>query len=83
MLLKFPLSFYGSTAPVGLSRFFGFLVYTQSVGLLGRGSASRKTAAYTQNNTNTELTHTDIHASGGIRTTILVFELTKTIHALD
>jgi hypothetical protein len=27
---------YGSTARVGLGRFFSFLIYTQSVGLLGR-----------------------------------------------
>jgi hypothetical protein len=33
------------------------ILYTQSVGLLGRGSASRKAAAYTQNNTNTEYMH--------------------------
>jgi hypothetical protein len=32
------------------------------------GSARRKAATYTQNNTNTEQTHTDIHASSGIRT---------------
>jgi hypothetical protein len=32
------------------------------------GSASRKAATYTQNNTNTEYMQTDIHASSGIRT---------------
>jgi hypothetical protein len=37
---------YGSTALVDLGRFYSFLIYTQSVGLLGRGSARRK------NNTN-------------------------------
>jgi hypothetical protein len=31
------LSIYGSTALVELGRFFGFLIYTESVGLLGRG----------------------------------------------
>jgi hypothetical protein len=36
----------------GLGRFFSFLIYTQSAGLLGRGSARRKAATYTQNNTN-------------------------------
>jgi hypothetical protein len=30
-------SMYGSTALVDLGRFFSFLIYTQSVGLLGRG----------------------------------------------
>jgi hypothetical protein len=43
---------YGSTALVG--RFFSFLLYTRSVGLLGWGSARRKAATYTQKNTNTE-----------------------------
>jgi hypothetical protein len=33
---------------------FEFLIYTQSVGLLGRGSAHCKAATYTQNNKNTE-----------------------------
>jgi hypothetical protein len=32
------------------------------------GSARRKAAAYTQNSTKTEYTHTDIHASSGART---------------
>jgi hypothetical protein len=32
------------------------------------GWARRKAATYTQNNTNTEWTHIDIHASSGIRT---------------
>jgi hypothetical protein len=31
------VSAYGSTALVDLGRFFSFLIYTQSVGLLGRG----------------------------------------------
>jgi hypothetical protein len=38
-----------------------FLIYTKSLGLL-------KAASYTQNNTNIEYTHTDIHASSGIQT---------------
>jgi hypothetical protein len=37
-----------------LGRFFSFLFYSQLVGLLGRGSARRKAATFTQNNTNTE-----------------------------
>jgi hypothetical protein len=35
---------------------------------LDGGSARRKAATYTQNNTSTELTHTDIHALSGIQT---------------
>jgi hypothetical protein len=45
------LSIYGSTAFVELGRFFSFLIYTQSVGLLGRGLARRKDATCTYNNT--------------------------------
>jgi hypothetical protein len=35
--LSIYLSIYGSRALVDLRRFFSFLIYTQSVGLLGRG----------------------------------------------
>jgi hypothetical protein len=52
--LSIYLSICGSAALVDLGRFFSFLIYTQSVGLLGRGSARRKNATYTHNNTNTE-----------------------------
>jgi hypothetical protein len=38
---------YGSTALLDLGRFFSFLIYTQSVGLPGQGSARRKAATYT------------------------------------
>jgi hypothetical protein len=53
--LSIYLSIYGSTALVDFGRFFSFLIYTQSVGLLGRGGSDpRKACTYTQNNTNTE-----------------------------
>jgi hypothetical protein len=52
--LSIYLSIYGSTALVDLGCFFSFLIFTQSVVLLGRGSAGRKAATYAQNNTNTE-----------------------------
>jgi hypothetical protein len=45
---------YCSTALVDLGRYFSFLIRTQSVGLLRRGSVRRKAATYTQNNTNTK-----------------------------
>jgi hypothetical protein len=48
------LSIYGSTVLVDLGRFLSLLIYIQSVGLLGWGSARRKAATYTQDNTNTE-----------------------------
>jgi hypothetical protein len=49
-----------------LGGFFSFVIYIQSVGLLGRGSARRKATTCTQNNTNMEYTHTNVHASSGI-----------------
>jgi hypothetical protein len=57
---------------------FSFLIYTQTLGLLGRGSACRKAAHYTQNKR--------IQRSMprlGFEPTIPVFELAKTVHALD
>jgi hypothetical protein len=58
------LPIYGCTALVDLGRFFSFLIYTQSVGLLGRGiSPSQGRYLHTEHNTN----NTDIHASSGIR----------------
>jgi hypothetical protein len=62
------LSICACTDLVDLGGFFRFLIYTQSVGLLGGGAACHKAATYTQNNTNPEDTHTNIHASSGIRT---------------
>jgi hypothetical protein len=59
---------YGSTALLGLGCFFSFLIYTQSVGLLGRRISPSQGAAYTQNDTNTEETNTDIHALSEIVT---------------
>jgi hypothetical protein len=52
---------YGSTALVDFWRFSSFLA------VLRKGSARRKAATYTQDITTTEYTHTDIHASSGIR----------------
>jgi hypothetical protein len=50
------VTIYGSTALVDLGRFLSFLIHTQSVELLGRGSARRKAVAYTQ----TQNKHTEI-----------------------
>jgi hypothetical protein len=44
---------------------------------LDGGSARRKAATYTQNNTNT-----DIHALSGIQTHYPILERVKTVHAL-
>jgi hypothetical protein len=52
--LSIYLFIYDSTTLVNLVRFFSFLIYTQFLGLLGRGSARHKAATYTPNNRNTE-----------------------------
>jgi hypothetical protein len=51
---------------------------------LDGGSAGRKAATYTQNNTNRINAHnTDIDALSGIPTYDFVFQRAKTVHALD
>jgi hypothetical protein len=63
------LSIYSSTALCWSSAVFSvFLSLTRSVGIVDGGSARRKAATYTQDSTNIEYTHKDIHASSGIRT---------------
>jgi hypothetical protein len=60
--LSLSLSLCGSTALMDLGHFFSFLIYTQSVGLLGRGiSPSQGRYLHTEQ-------HKDIHALSGIRT---------------
>jgi hypothetical protein len=72
------LSIYGSAALVDLGRSFSFLIYTQSVGLLGRGSSHRKAAIYTQNKrTQTSMPWVRFEP------TIPVFEQAKRVDALD
>jgi hypothetical protein len=64
--------------PFGPWPLFSFLVYTQSVGPLGRGSSRRKGATYFQNKrTKTSMPRV------GLEPTIPVFERVKTVHALD
>jgi hypothetical protein len=50
---------------------------------LNGGSAHRKAATYTQNNTNTQLTHTDTMLRVGFEPMIPVIEWAKTVQALD
>jgi hypothetical protein len=63
---------------VDLAHFFSFLICTQLLGFLGRGSARRKTSAYKQN----KCTHTS-KLPVGFEPTTPVFERAKTVHALD
>jgi hypothetical protein len=73
------ISLYGSAVLLlDLGRFLSFLIYTQSVELLGRGSARRRAATYTQN----KRTYTFIPGVG-FEPTIPVFEWAKTVHASD
>jgi hypothetical protein len=53
---------------LGLGRFFSFLILNIRYDSLDGGSARRKAATYTQDNTNRIIAHTNIHASSGIRT---------------
>jgi hypothetical protein len=54
---------------LGADLFFSFVIFLyRRQDSLDGGSARRKAATYTQNNTNIEQTHTDIHALSEIRT---------------
>jgi hypothetical protein len=66
--------------------FFTFLIALHSrQDSLDGGSARRKAATCTQDNTNTEQTHTDSHASSEIRThdPSVWADRAKTVHAVD
>jgi hypothetical protein len=58
--------------------FLSLDLYTQSVGLLGRGISLIQGLCL-----HTEQRHRDIHAMSGFRTTVPVFEREKTVNALD
>jgi hypothetical protein len=61
------LSTYTTTALMDLDQFFSFLIYTQSVGLLGR-STSPPQGRYLHTEQRRKNAHnTDIHALSGIR----------------
>jgi hypothetical protein len=57
-------------------------LFTQSVEPLHGGSARRKASIFTQGNTYTEWTHTDIHSSSGIQAHD-PWVRPKTVHALN
>jgi hypothetical protein len=73
----------GSTDHVDLGRFFSFLIYTQSVGLLRRRiSPSQGRYLHTGQHKQNKCTETSTPRVG-FETTIPMFERTKTVHALD
>jgi hypothetical protein len=83
-VLSIYLSIRDSTALCWTSAAFSVSwSFSQSVGLLVRGSARRKASTYTQDSTNTEQTYTDIHAPCGIRTHDPSAWRAKAVNALD
>jgi hypothetical protein len=77
------LSLYGSTALVDLGRFFSFLIYTQFVGLLGRGiSPSQGRYLHTEQHKQNKRTQTSM-CRVGYEPTTPVFERAKAIHTSD
>jgi hypothetical protein len=81
--LSLYLSIHGFTALLYLCRFFIFLIYTQSVGLLERGiSPSQGRYLHPEQHKyriNAQLSMSQM----GFKPTIPVFEWAKTVHALD
>jgi hypothetical protein len=71
-------------SPLDLGRIFSFLIYTQSLGLLGQGiSPSQGGATYTQKTqTRNKRTQTSMPWVG-FEPTILMFGLAQTVHRLD
>jgi hypothetical protein len=75
---------HGSTAFVDLGRFFGFLMYTQSVGLLKMGDQPVARSLPTHRTTETQNKCRQTSMPGvGFENTIPVFERAKTFHTLD
>jgi hypothetical protein len=75
---------YGSTALVGLGRFFSFLLYTQSVGFLERGiSPSQGLYLHTEQHKTQKKPNQTSMPLVRFEPTIPVFQRTKTLHALD
>jgi hypothetical protein len=83
LLCLISLNYFGSTAFVDLGRFFSFLIYTQSVGLLRREiSPSQDRYLHTEQHRQNKHTKTSMPRVG-LEPTIPVFERGKTCHALN
>jgi hypothetical protein len=73
-----------TTALVDLCRFIGFLIYTQSVGLLGRGiSPSQSCYLHTEQQKHIINAHRHPRLEWNSNPRFPVFERAKTVHALD
>jgi hypothetical protein len=60
------------------------IIFTQTVGLLGRVNSPSQSPTYTQDNTKIEYTQTQTSMPPvGFKPTIPVFERAKTVHVLD
>jgi hypothetical protein len=79
------LSIYGSTVLVDFGLIFSFLIYTQSVGLLGRAiSLSQGRYLYTQKHEDRINAHRYPHLEWESNPrSLLLSERAKTVHALD
>jgi hypothetical protein len=82
--LSIYLSIYGSTALVDLGSFFSFLIYTQSVGLLGRGiSPSQGRYLHKKKHQHRINAHRHPCIEWESNPRAPAFERGKTVHALD
>jgi hypothetical protein len=76
-------SIYGSTALVDFRLFFSFVMYTQTLELLGRGiSPSQGRHLHTEQHKQNKRIQTSMPGVG-FEPTIPVFERAKTVHTLD
>jgi hypothetical protein len=77
------ISIYGCTGLVDLGRFLSFFIYTQSVGLLGRGiSPSQGRRLHTEQHKRNKRIQTSMTRMG-FEPTIPVFERAKIVPTLD
>jgi hypothetical protein len=77
------LSLYGSAALVDLGRFFSFLIYTQSVGLLGRGNSTSEGCYLHIGRHKHRINAQTSMPQVGFEPTLRVFERAQTVYALD
>jgi hypothetical protein len=83
-VFSFQLPIYGPTSLVDLGPLFSFLIYTYSMGLLGRGDQPVARPLPTHRTTQTQNKHTQISMPRVVFEPLFPFvERAKTAHALD